>query len=127
MPNTHDRNSSVNEISSGALQSFIIDPTGALSPAIDTVSSGGDGPAFATALSTDSVAILNYNSGNGRIIPTDPTDGTRFINTAPEISFPQPAPPNVSHPHMALQHGTEVLVPDLVRSTFLFAMANVHE
>ncbi|KAG6896165.1 hypothetical protein C0992_009914 [Termitomyces sp. T32_za158] len=103
----------VNEISSGALQSFIINATGALSPAIDTVSSGGDGPAFTTALSTGAVAILNYNSGNGRIIPTDPNDATKFIDTASEISFPQPVPPNVSHPHMALQHGNEVLVPDL--------------
>ncbi|KAG6876390.1 hypothetical protein C0993_003480 [Termitomyces sp. T159_Od127] len=113
MPNTHNSNSAVNEISDGALQSFIINETGALSPAIETISSGGDGPAFATALSTNAVAILNYNSGNGRIIPTDPTDSTRFIDTAPEITFPQPAPPNVSHPHMALQHENEVLVPDL--------------
>ncbi|KAG6890052.1 hypothetical protein C0995_012510 [Termitomyces sp. Mi166 len=106
-------NSAVNEVSAGALQSFAINPTGALSPAIDTVSSGGDGPAFATALSTDAVAIFNYNSGNGRIIATNPTDATAFRDTAPVISFPQPTPPNVSHPHMALQHETEVLVPDL--------------
>ncbi|KAG5722949.1 hypothetical protein E4T56_gene5102 [Termitomyces sp. T112] len=103
----------VNEVAAGALQSFTINATGALSPAVNTVSSGGDGPAFAAALSTDSVGIFNYNSGNGRIILTSPSDRTIFIDNAPVISFPQPTPPNVSHPHMALRHETEVLVPDL--------------
>ncbi|KAG6820336.1 hypothetical protein H0H93_001996 [Arthromyces matolae] len=103
----------VNEVTQGALQSFTIDSSGALSPALDTVSSGGDGPAFAAALSTGSVAIFNYGSGDGRIIPTDPFDPTTFIDTAPLISFPPPPAPSVSHPHMALQYGEEVFVPDL--------------
>ncbi|KAG6828635.1 hypothetical protein H0H92_007227 [Tricholoma furcatifolium] len=103
----------VNEITPGALQSFSIQQNGSLSPVLDTISSGGDGPAFATALSTGSVAILNYGSGDGRIIPTEPSDPTTFIDSAPLITFPPPPAPNVSHPHMALQHGTEVLVSDL--------------
>ncbi|KAG6856871.1 hypothetical protein H0H87_012688 [Tephrocybe sp. NHM501043] len=103
----------VNEVTSGALQSFTVDSAGTLSPAIDTVSSGGNGPAFATALSTGSVAIFNYGSGDGRIVPTNSCDATKFIDSAPTISFPAPLAPSVSHPHMALEHGSEVLVPDL--------------
>jgi len=59
-----------NENSAGALQSFLINPNGTLYKVIDTISSGGDSPAFATALSTGAVAVVNYGSGNGRIIPT---------------------------------------------------------
>ncbi|GLB40978.1 putative lactonase, 7-bladed beta-propeller [Lyophyllum shimeji] len=103
----------VNEVTSGALQSFVISPEGTLTPPNDTVSSGGDSPAFATALSTGAVAVFNYNSGNGRIVPTTSSNPTDFDNSAPVISFPQPPPPNVSHPHMALEYGKEVLVPDL--------------
>ncbi|KAG6853999.1 hypothetical protein C0991_011656 [Blastosporella zonata] len=103
----------VNEVTEGALQSFTVDCNGSLSPPISTVSSGGDGPAFATALSTGAVAIFNYGSGDGRIVPTKLHDPTTFVDSAPVITFPAPLPPNVSHPHMALQHGTEVLVPDL--------------
>ncbi|KAI0079778.1 hypothetical protein K474DRAFT_1658570 [Panus rudis PR-1116 ss-1] len=50
---------------------------------------------------------MNYNSGNGLIIPTA-SDHLHF-EPANLISFPAP----VSHPHMALQHGSEVFVPDL--------------
>ncbi|KAJ7719082.1 hypothetical protein DFH07DRAFT_872351 [Mycena maculata] len=110
----HPTNKSVlyatNEDTVGALQSFTI--TGStLSTAVDTVPSDGDDPAFAAALSTGEVAIMNYSSGNGRIIPTT-TSPELFSNDAPVITFP-PRPGNVSHPHMALQHGTEVFVPDL--------------
>ncbi|KAL0958790.1 hypothetical protein HGRIS_014111 [Hohenbuehelia grisea] len=112
---THPTNSnvlySVNEFATGALQSFDISSTGALSNPLDTASSGGDSPAFAVPLSTGQVAIMNYNSGNGRIIPTTGRPET-FDQSAGIISFPQPVG-GVSHPHMALEHGNEVLVPDL--------------
>jgi len=101
----------VNENSPGALQSFGIDSKGVLSSAIDTVASGGNSPAFATALSTGAVAVMNYDSGNGRIISTT-LKGTKFDQASPTITFPKPAE-TVSHPHMALEHKDEVLVPDL--------------
>lgn len=41
------------------------------------------------------------------IIPT--TDPLHFSRDASLITFPAP----VSHPHMALQHGEEIFVPDL--------------
>ncbi|TFK34616.1 Lactonase, 7-bladed beta-propeller-domain-containing protein [Crucibulum laeve] len=101
----------VNEVASGQLQSFDIDSKGSLSSAIDTISSGGDSPAFAVALSTGQVAIMNYNSGNGRIIPTSSTP-EQFSTSASVITFPR-LTSGVSHPHMAVEHGSEVLVPDL--------------
>ncbi|KAJ6618120.1 putative isomerase YbhE [Mycena sp. CBHHK59/15] len=110
----HPSNKSIlyatNENNGGALQSFDILGT-SLSSAVNTVPSDGDDPAFAVALSTGEVAIMNYSSGNGRIIPTT-TSPEQFSNNAPVITFPPPSG-GVSHPHMALQHGTEVLVPDL--------------
>ncbi|KAJ7054128.1 Lactonase, 7-bladed beta-propeller-domain-containing protein [Mycena amicta] len=112
----HPTNSSIlyatNELHpAGALQSFDITNGNVISPAVDTVPSDGADPAFCTALSTGEVAIMNYSSGNGRIIPTT-TSPEIFNNDAPVITFPAP-PGGVSHPHMALQHGKEVLVPDL--------------
>jgi 6-phosphogluconolactonase (cycloisomerase 2 family) len=105
----------VNEASTGALQSYEINTNGTLSGAFDTVSTGGSIPAFAAALSTGEVAVMNYNSGNGRIVPTSssPLD---FDDSVPEITFPltSTSPSAVSHPHMALEHNNEVLVPDLV-------------
>ncbi|EJD08471.1 putative isomerase YbhE [Fomitiporia mediterranea MF3/22] len=109
----HPTNSSilyaVNENSPGALQSFVIDSEGTLSPQVSTVASGGDSPAFTVPLSTGQVAIMNYNTGNGMIIPTT-SDPLHFdTSSAGLIAFPAP----VSHPHMAVEHGDEVLVPDL--------------
>ncbi|KAL1741148.1 Lactonase, 7-bladed beta-propeller-domain-containing protein [Schizophyllum fasciatum] len=98
-----------NENTDGALQSFIIGENGSLSAAVDTVSSGGDAPAFATWLSTGEVAVMNYNSGNGRILPTSSPE--TFTDDAPVITFP--VLNNVSHPHMAYEYEGEVLIPDL--------------
>jgi len=102
-----------NEISSGALQSFSVAPNGTLSHAVDTVASDGDSPAFAVPLSYGPVAIMNYSSGNGRVIPTTATSPEHFDGeNAGVITFPTVAG-GVSHPHMALEHGNEILVPDL--------------
>ena len=54
---------------------------------------------------------MKYNSGNGEIIPTEGNDPTEFVNDFSLITFNAP----VSHPHMALEVGREVFVPDLVR------------
>ncbi|KAJ7040655.1 Lactonase, 7-bladed beta-propeller-domain-containing protein [Mycena alexandri] len=113
----HPTNKSIlyatNENIGGALQSFDISGN-VLSSPIETVASEGDNPAFAVALSTGEVAILNYSSGNGRIIPTTTSPEHFDNNSAPVITFPPiAASGGVSHPHMALQHGTEVFVSDL--------------
>ncbi|KAI0826617.1 putative isomerase YbhE [Trametes gibbosa] len=99
----------VNENPSGGLQSFVIGQNGVLSAAVDTVSSEGDSPAFTVPLSTGQVAIMNYGSGNGLIVPTEPSNPLKFLSDHPVITFDAP----VSHPHMALEHGPEVFVPDL--------------
>ncbi|THH16791.1 hypothetical protein EW146_g3915 [Bondarzewia mesenterica] len=107
----HPTNSSilyaVNENSAGELQSYTVGPQGALTGPVGQTSSGGDSPAFTVALKTGQVAIMNYNSGNGFILPTTP-DPLHF-GSASLITFPA----SVSHPHMVLEHGNEVLVPDL--------------
>ncbi|KAK0199803.1 Lactonase, 7-bladed beta-propeller-domain-containing protein [Desarmillaria ectypa] len=112
---SHPTNKSIlyatNEITEGAVQSFTVTSDGVLSKAIDTIPTGGGSPAFAVALSTGQVAAMNYVGGNGRIIPTTSTL-LDFDNTAGVISFPV-ASGGVSHPHMALEYGSEVLVPDL--------------
>jgi len=106
----------VNENPDGALQSYLIKNGGLLSAPIDTVSSGGDSPATAAALSTGQVAVMNYGSGNGLILPT--TKGGVDFEKASEITFPVPtAGEHQSHPHMAYQYGKEVFVPDLGADT----------
>ncbi|KAJ7878759.1 Lactonase, 7-bladed beta-propeller-domain-containing protein [Mycena olivaceomarginata] len=125
----HPTNKSIlyatNENTGGALQSFDILGS-ALSSVVDTVPSGGDAPAFAVALSTGEVAIMNYSSGNGRFIPTTTSPDHFDDSSAPVITFPPPAG-GVSHPHMALQHGTEVFVPDLGGDTIWRLSPNVSE
>ena len=54
--------SSVNENSPGALQSFTIGAQGALAGPFDTIGSEGDSPAFTTAISTGQVAIMNVRA-----------------------------------------------------------------
>lgn len=105
----------VNENLSGALQSFVVSLNGSLTGPIDQVSTGGNGPAFAGCLSTGQVAAANFGDGTGKIIPTA-SDPSYFAQDATTITFPPPDG-SVSHPHMALQHEDEVLVPDLVRIT----------
>ncbi|KAJ7635685.1 Lactonase, 7-bladed beta-propeller-domain-containing protein, partial [Mycena polygramma] len=100
-----------NENAVGALQSYATAPGGGLT-LLDEVSSGGNGPAFCWPLSTGQVAIMNYGSGNGEIIPTT-AGGKKFDNsTSVLLTFPPP-PGGVSNPHMAYQYGKEVFVPDL--------------
>ena len=104
--------SATNENTDGALQSFTVTPDGVISSAVDTIETDGDAPAFAAALSTGPVAVMNYNTGNGRIIPTT-SSPLEFDDSAAVITFPPPSD-GVSHPHMAYEYGSEILVPDLV-------------
>ncbi|XP_006457591.1 hypothetical protein AGABI2DRAFT_196220 [Agaricus bisporus var. bisporus H97] len=110
----HPTNASIfyatNENADGGLQSFTINSDGSLVTQ-DTVSSGGDSPAFAVALSTGQVAVMNYNTGNGRVVPTN--EGLVFEQNAAVEKFPLENSTSVSHPHMALEHGGEIYVPDL--------------
>ncbi|KAI0635166.1 putative isomerase YbhE [Trametes polyzona] len=112
----HPTNKSIlyatNENAEGALQSFFVKQDGSLTAAIGQTSSGGNGPAFAVPLSTGEVAVMNFGSGDGLIIPTE-EDPLAFAEGAPLISFSAP----VSHPHMALEVGSEVFVPDLGADT----------
>ncbi|KAL7284193.1 hypothetical protein ACG7TL_001475 [Trametes sanguinea] len=109
----HPTNKSIlyatNENSPGGLQSFLIGKDGLLSSPIDTINSEGNSPAFATPLSTGQVAVMNYDTGNGLIVPTERHNPLEFTSDYALITFNAP----VSHPHMALEHGSEVFVPDL--------------
>jgi 6-phosphogluconolactonase (cycloisomerase 2 family) len=103
----------VNGVGPGALQSFTINPDGSLTGPVDEVSSGGINAVFAEPLSTGQVVVVNYGGGNGQVIPTT-SDPLHFDKSSMPITFPAPNGGS-SHPHMALQHGPEVFVPDLVR------------
>jgi len=102
----------VNENTVGAVQSFSINSNGTLSGPIDTVDTEGDGPAFCAQLSNGVVATMNYGSGNGSFTPTT-IDEKTFDPPSSFVDFPPPPPPNVSHPHMVLEYGEELFVPDL--------------
>jgi hypothetical protein len=67
---------------------------------------------------------MNYNTGNGRIIPTT-AEESKFDTSAPVITFPPPVG-GVSHPHMALEHKDEILVPDLVRWVEVLQRCNTY-
>ncbi|KAH7926572.1 putative isomerase YbhE [Leucogyrophana mollusca] len=103
-----------NENTPGGLQSFEVGPSGSLSAAIDTVYSGGDGPPYCGGLPGGQVAVVNYNSGTARVVPTT-YDPLHFdINASTIITFPVPTTGDqgMSEPHMAYPYGDELLIPD---------------
>ena len=110
------------------MQSFSICSNGTLSGPIDTVSSGGNGPAHCVQLSNGDVATMNYGSGNGSFTPT--IDG-KYFNRSPEasafVTFPPPPLPNISNPHMTLEHHDgdrdQLYVPDLVSVVLYLSLA----
>lgn len=91
-----------------------MDSQGFLSDPIDTVSSGGDLPAYTAALSNGRVGVMNYGSGTGRILKTT-SAGSKFDDTAPVINFLRSG--NVSHPHQIVEYNNELFVPDLGQDT----------
>ena len=93
----------------GAVQSFLINSDGTLSGPIDTVGSGGNGPAYCVQFSNGDVATMNYGSGSGSFTRT--VNEGKFEPNPTSVNFP---PTNASHPHMALEYGGKVFVPDLV-------------
>ncbi|KAI0746768.1 putative isomerase YbhE [Daedaleopsis nitida] len=101
--------SATNENTDGALQSFVVKSDGLLTEALSQVSTAGNGPAFAIPLSTGEVAGMNFGGGNGVIVSTQ-EDPTQFVTGSPAITF---GDATTSHPHMALEVGSEVFVPDL--------------
>ncbi|KAF7319202.1 Isomerase YbhE [Mycena chlorophos] len=102
----------VNEVDPlGVLQVYSATPAGGLT-LLDEVTSGGAGPAFCAPISDDQVAIMNYASGNGEIVPTV-NGGTKFDNASTVLVTFTPPPNGTSNPHMAYAHGNEVFVPDL--------------
>lgn len=127
-------NSATNENTDGAIQSFVVKSDGLLTDVLATTSTGGNGPAFAIPFSTGEVAAMNvcaslsvsgtlshpplhdsqFGGGNGVIVPTE-EDPTQFVADAPIITF---GDVSTSHPHMALEVGSEVFVPDLVRPSY---------
>ncbi|KAF7369147.1 putative isomerase YbhE [Mycena venus] len=102
----------VNELNPGGfLQSFTVDSAGGVQN-IDNVTTGGNGPTFTVMLSTGEVTAMNFGSPNCSFVATVPDDPLHFERDSPVISFPIPdgAP---SNPHMSLEVGDEVFVPDL--------------
>ncbi|KAJ2920793.1 hypothetical protein H1R20_g16301, partial [Candolleomyces eurysporus] len=106
----------VNEMAPlGALQSFKIAPDGSLSDALDTVSTLGADPAHVVALPNGKVVVMNYSTGDGRIIKTT-HGGAKFNGSGPLIKFQVP-PGTLSHPHQTVQYGDALLIPDLGADT----------
>ncbi|KAJ7318950.1 Lactonase, 7-bladed beta-propeller-domain-containing protein [Mycena albidolilacea] len=102
----------VNELNPGGfLQSFTVDSAGGVQN-VDNVTTGGNGPTFTVMLSTGEVTGMNFGSPNCSFVATVPDDPLHFERDSPVISFPIPegAP---SNPHMSLEVGDEVFVPDL--------------
>lgn len=96
-----------NENEDGAVQSFTVSPQGVLSSPISTISSGGSIPAHLHQLSNGKLAVMNYVSATGIVVDASP-DKVHF-GSPQVLSFAG----NPSHPHMAYEYGSELLVPDL--------------
>ncbi|KAF8920853.1 Lactonase, 7-bladed beta-propeller-domain-containing protein [Mucidula mucida] len=99
----------VNEIDNGTLTSYAFFD-GRLS-IVDSISSGGIGPAYCSSLSDGNVPIMNYGSGDGLLVSTA-LYGYELTTTSNLITF-EPPVNGTSFPHMTLQYDEEVLVTDL--------------
>ena len=96
----------------GFVQSYTVNSDGSLNNALDTISTGGDGPAHMLALSNGFVVAMNYNSGNGKIYNMT-SNGARFNPERSQfISFPK-ASNQISHPHQIYEHNNQLFIPDL--------------
>ncbi|EAU86750.2 hypothetical protein CC1G_06511 [Coprinopsis cinerea okayama7 len=117
----HPQNSSllysVNDIwNSGFVQSFTVQPDGVLSPALDTIASGGNSPVHLEPLaSKEQIVVVNYSGGNAKVFNTA---GARFLaDSAQTITFPKPPGVLNSNPHQAYEYGNEIFIPDLGADT----------
>ncbi|EJU05685.1 isomerase YbhE [Dacryopinax primogenitus] len=110
------------EIDAGGVASFLIQPDGS-ARIVSNVSTYGSAPAYVGVLSNlRDVVAMNYNSGNGAVIPLE-LDGVTLTSPPPQglVAFngsgPNLARQTSAHPHMVFQNGAtnsqELLVPDL--------------
>ncbi|CAE7135937.1 unnamed protein product [Rhizoctonia solani] len=113
--NTHPLNKSIlistNEVNPvGGLSTFLItDRTNGVAVRSSTASTGAD-PAFIVGLAKNrQVAVMDYSGGSGSFIPLKDDLLTLDESKAQRIKFNAA----VSHPHMALEYGDEILIPDL--------------
>lgn len=88
---------------------------------MDTISTGGDGPAHALALSNGLVVAMNYNSGNGKIYNMSSNGALFNPERSQFISFPK-ASNQVSHPHQVYEFNNTIFIPDLVSSVISLTM-----
>lgn len=105
IPHVDVLSSVVNELGSGIIHSYAVDSQGSLSGPLDTVSTGGEIPAYAAALTDGRVGVMNYASGTGRILKTT-SSGSKFDDTAPVINFLQPGEED-SNPHQIVEYNNE--------------------
>ena len=98
------------------MQSYLINPVGTLSVALDTAATLGANPQHIAALSTGKIMVVNTSTGSGRLVNTT-ASGAKFNVSAPVeyVTFPA----NVtlkeeSHPSMILEYKNELWIPDSV-------------
>ncbi|CAE6444100.1 unnamed protein product [Rhizoctonia solani] len=112
---THPLNNSIlistNELNpTGGLSTFLItDRSNGVVVRSSEATTGAD-PAFIVGLTkTKQVVVMDYSSGSGAFIPLQDDLLTLDESKAQRIKFNA----TVSHPHQAVEHGDEVLIPDL--------------
>ncbi|KAJ2933373.1 hypothetical protein H1R20_g3724, partial [Candolleomyces eurysporus] len=116
-PENHSIIYTVNEQGNGLLQSFLVNPVGTLSVALNTTNSLGANPQYIAALSNGKIGIVNTSTGSARVINTTDS-GATFNVTAPVeyIQFPADAKKDeISNPSMILEYGNELWIPDTGR------------
>lgn len=97
-------------------QSFLVNPAGSLSVALNTTNSLGANPQYIAALSNGKVGVVNTSTGSARVINTTDS-GATFNTTAPVEYIQLPAnvtKEEVSNPSMILEYGNELWIPDTV-------------
>ncbi|KAF5340318.1 hypothetical protein D9611_007804 [Ephemerocybe angulata] len=114
-PSNHSLVYTVNELGNGQMQSYLINPVGSLSVALDTQATLGANPQYLTVLSNGKVMVVNTSTGSGRLVNTTDS-GAKFNASAPVeyVQFPaETARDEVSNPTMVLEYSpTELWIPD---------------
>lgn len=104
------------EQADGAIVSFSVQADGSLKQVSKASSGGADPAALAVLSSGKEVVVADYSSGGILSFPIE-ADGVTLGDPAPILvlqgSGPVPGRQDSPHPHQVVEHGDEILIPDL--------------
>ena len=97
------------------MQSYVVNPIGTLSVALQTAATLGANPQHIAALSTGKIMVVNTSTGSGRVVNTTDAGGFNVSSPVEYVEFPADwENEEVSNPSQVLEYKNELWIPDIV-------------